>query len=149
MLLIIILIIISAITLILFFNNNFKIPKIILLPLLILTLIVVFIKFGQFLFASIALFLPIIFKLAKFLLANLSMLRFLSKFKRKSSKKKTASIKISKEEAYKILGLEKDASINEVKDRYKELIKYNHPDKGGSEYLASLINEAKNILTKK
>jgi DnaJ-domain-containing protein 1 len=41
------------------------------------------------------------------------------------------SFVIEPEKEYKILGLETDATDAEVKKRYRDLIKQNHPDKGG------------------
>lgn len=46
-------------------------------------------------------------------------------------------------EAKLILGVESDSKIYE---RYMKLIKINHPDKGGSPYLAAKIIEAKKLL---
>ncbi|MEE2667321.1 MAG: DnaJ domain-containing protein [Pseudomonadota bacterium] len=54
----------------------------------------------------------------------------------------------SKDEAYKILGLDFDATKDDIIIAHKELIRKNHPDKGGSDYLSSKINEARDILLK-
>ncbi|CAN1304620.1 Mitochondrial import inner membrane translocase subunit TIM14-1 [Linum perenne] len=34
----------------------------------------------------------------------------------------------------------------DVKDAYKKVMKANHPDQGGSDYLSNKINEAKNVM---
>lgn len=47
-------------------------------------------------------------------------------------------------EAKKILDVEHSGST--VLERYRHLMKINHPDRGGSSYIASKINEAKNML---
>lgn len=49
-------------------------------------------------------------------------------------------------EALQVLGLKAGASLEDVKIAHKRLIKEFHPDKGGSDYLAAKINEAKDIL---
>ena len=54
----------------------------------------------------------------------------------------------SKDEAYKILGLDFDATKDDIISAHKELIRKNHPDKGGSDYLSSKVNEARDILLK-
>jgi len=54
----------------------------------------------------------------------------------------------NKDEAYKILGLDFDATKDDIISAHKELIRKNHPDKGGSDYLSSKINEARDILLK-
>ncbi len=54
--------------------------------------------------------------------------------------------KMTKAEAYKILELQKGASKEEIKTQHKKLIKKNHPDLGGSLYIAELINRAKDKL---
>lgn len=52
------------------------------------------------------------------------------------------------EEAYEILGITEDASNEEVDQAYKELIRKNHPDLGGSEYIAKKINAAREYIIK-
>jgi DnaJ-domain-containing protein 1 len=53
---------------------------------------------------------------------------------------------MTKEESYKILGLEPGASAEEIKAAYHRLMAALHPDKGGSTYLATKLNEAKDQL---
>ncbi|KAK5581376.1 hypothetical protein RB653_001408 [Dictyostelium firmibasis] len=57
--------------------------------------------------------------------------------------------KMSVVEAANILGLKPDSTKDEVKIRHKLLMIKNHPDKGGSSYLATKINEARSVLGKK
>lgn len=53
---------------------------------------------------------------------------------------------LSKEEAFKILGLESDASKEDIIKAHKRLMQRLHPDRGGSDYLAAKINAAKDML---
>jgi hypothetical protein len=53
---------------------------------------------------------------------------------------------MSRDEAYSVLGLKPGASEDEVRAAHKKLMMQNHPDKGGTDYLASKINEAKDVL---
>ena len=54
--------------------------------------------------------------------------------------------RMSREEAYQILGLEPGASAAGVKDAHRRLMLKIHPDQGGSNYLATKINQAKDLI---
>jgi len=53
---------------------------------------------------------------------------------------------MTREEAYEILGLAPGATNEQVKEAHHRLMKKNHPDQGGSNYLATKINQAKAVL---
>ena len=53
---------------------------------------------------------------------------------------------ITRDEAYRILGLEPGTGEKEIREAYHRLIKRVHPDRGGTAALAAQINEAKDRL---
>jgi len=53
---------------------------------------------------------------------------------------------MSRDEAFEVLGLEPGASDDAIRQAHRELLKKLHPDHGGSKYLASQINQAKDVL---
>ncbi|KAI6006631.1 hypothetical protein F5J12DRAFT_831948 [Pisolithus orientalis] len=57
--------------------------------------------------------------------------------------------KMDRREAVAILGLKDGPSLRtRFKDAHRQIMLANHPDRGGSPYLASKINEAKDLLEK-
>jgi DnaJ homolog subfamily C member 19 len=54
--------------------------------------------------------------------------------------------RMSRQEALQVLGLDRNATNDDVRREYRRLMKKLHPDLGGSGYLAAKINEAKDVL---
>lgn len=53
---------------------------------------------------------------------------------------------MDKAEAAAILSISEDATPDTIRAAHKKLMQRNHPDSGGSEYLASKINQARDVL---
>jgi hypothetical protein len=53
---------------------------------------------------------------------------------------------LSLEAAYAVLGLQKGANKDEVVKAHRSMMQKMHPDRGGSDYLAAQINEAKAVI---
>ena len=56
---------------------------------------------------------------------------------------------MSRAEALTVLGLKEGASDEEIRATHRRLILQTHPDKGGTNYLAAKINEAKDVLLRR
>ncbi|KZT29983.1 hypothetical protein NEOLEDRAFT_1238692 [Neolentinus lepideus HHB14362 ss-1] len=57
--------------------------------------------------------------------------------------------RMDRKEAVAILGLKDSVRLRtQLKDAHRQIMLANHPDRGGSPYLASKINEAKDLLEK-
>ena len=59
---------------------------------------------------------------------------------------RTQSGAMSKEEAYQVLGLQPGASLDEIREAYRRLMKKLHPDQGGTAHLAARVNQAREVL---
>ncbi|KAA8542912.1 hypothetical protein F0562_024053 [Nyssa sinensis] len=53
---------------------------------------------------------------------------------------------MTRREAALILGVREHAVVEKIKEAHRRVMVANHPDSGGSHYLASKVNEAKDIL---
>ncbi|KAG2495804.1 hypothetical protein HYH03_006046 [Edaphochlamys debaryana] len=53
---------------------------------------------------------------------------------------------MTKREASLILGVRESAGEERIKDAHRRIMVANHPDSGGSSYVAAKVNEAKDVL---
>lgn len=53
---------------------------------------------------------------------------------------------MTRREAALILGVRESTALEKVKEAHRKVMIANHPDAGGSHYLASKINEAKDVM---
>lgn len=53
---------------------------------------------------------------------------------------------MTREEAYAVLGLQPGASAMEIRAAYRRLMAAAHPDKGGSDWIAARLNQARDVL---
>ena len=102
--------------------------------------------------AGVAALLPIVQKLFYTGIRLMPFLKYWQSAKQQrthqqqQSTSKPASGKMTVKEAQEIMGLDSVDSVAQVSKRHKELMQKNHPDRGGSDYLAAQINQAKETL---
>lgn len=53
---------------------------------------------------------------------------------------------MTRKEAFQILGVREGASRDQIRDAHRRLMRLNHPDNGGSTFVATKVNEAKDFL---
>lgn len=54
--------------------------------------------------------------------------------------------RMTEDEALEVLGLEPSATEAQIREAHRTLMKRLHPDQGGTNYLASRVNQAKDVL---
>jgi DnaJ homolog subfamily C member 19 len=56
---------------------------------------------------------------------------------------------MTQEEAYQVLGLQPGASEAEIRAAHHRLMRTAHPDSGGSDWLATRVNQARDVLLRR
>lgn len=79
----------------------------------------------------------------------LPFLGFLKRGKQEQTEAKPATSQMTEQEAWQVLGLQPGADRDAIIKAHKQLIQKLHPDRGGNDYLAARINQAKDLLLKK
>jgi len=100
-------------------------------------------------FAFIGSAIPLIAKHLPNILRVLGLVKTIKSQQQSKTKTPTAPrSQMNTQEALSILNLKPKASKEEIISAHKRLMQKNHPDKGGSEHIASQINQAKEWLLK-
>lgn len=113
--------------------------------ILVVVLIILFIRFGMMELAAITSFLGVVLPWVE---RAVRVKRFITPKQKTETPPPPAAplAKMTRKEALEILGLKDGATRKEILDAYKKMIRKNHPDQGGSEYLAAKINQARDVL---
>lgn len=53
---------------------------------------------------------------------------------------------MNRREAFQILGIREGSTKEQIRDAHRRLMRLNHPDNGGSTFIATKVNEAKDFL---
>jgi hypothetical protein len=100
----------------------------------IIALIIAFLRFG----------LPHMAAIISFAAVLMPLVQRFRKTDKASASPTSATMSVAL--ACEILGVEASADENTIREAHHRLIHKNHPDMGGSSYLASQINEARDVL---
>lgn len=108
----------------------------------------------HWLMAGIAALFPLVQKLVPVVLRALPFINLLRQNKaqqhqqqyRQNNQASHSSEEMNLKKAKEIFGLKTLESKQQIIQRHRELMQKNHPDRGGSDYLAAQINQAKDIL---
>ena len=116
-----------------------------------INLIIIFISLGIgiiLLIGGLYLYSPVFFSIAAWFLRKKIIFDLLLNFFRKKEKinQNDYKQKMSLKESYELLGIDENASLEDIIKSHKELIRKLHPDKGGSSYLSARVNEARDII---
>jgi len=96
--------------------------------------------------AAIAAFIPFVQRLASL---GFKLFPLYEQWRREHKQQPPATPSTSAmdyNEAMQVFGFETLESKSQIIKRHRELMQKNHPDRGGSDYLAARINEAKTVL---
>ncbi len=93
--------------------------------------------------------MPIVLRYAPYLQRLWSEFNSAKQSTSQGQNKTTNTGDISIAEALEVLGLKIGATEAEIIAAHRNLMQKNHPDRGGSNYLAAKINQAKKILLRK
>ena len=109
----------------------------------------------NWIFAAISAALPVIWRFAPLLFRFLPLVARLTGRRRgtqeddadtDSQRPASRSGRMTREEAGELLGVDADADREEVLAAHRRLMQRLHPDRGGTDYLAARLNEARDIL---
>ena len=129
-----------------FFTELIHLPKLVFkkyLKLSILFFLILIVIYLMRFFPAIISTIPAIF-LVLFRWGNL--IKFVAKVFLNKKYDQPRNHSMTRKEALDILGLDENATKNEIQDNYQKLMKKNHPDLGGSDWITKKLNEAREIL---
>lgn len=104
---------------------------------------------GAFLLAAMRFLLPLVLRLVPWFLSRRANVPPREPSQPQGGPGSPAATRLSRAEALEILGLTEGATDEQIRRAHAELIKKVHPDRGGTSYLASRVNLARDLLLTK
>lgn len=123
-----------------------------LVALIAITLLLAATGRVHWIMAALAAALPFVKGLFGLLLRTLPFLQVWLKQRQSRSEQPNtpnSNPEVDEEEAWKMLGLNPEASREDIIKAHKRLIQKLHPDRGGNDYLAAKLNAARDLLLDK